>query len=283
MRILGRIMEAGRKMRIVLRTLAILVLARPGAARAAEDVPFVTTPDNVTAAMLEMANVGKRDFVIDLGTGDGRIVITAASRFGASGLGVELIPDLVRQSRENAKRAGVEARTEFREQDLFETELRKATVVTLYLLPEVNLQLRPKLLALKPGTRIVSHDWDMGDWKPDQERKLAVPAKKVGVEKSSRVYLWIVPLQVGGAWCGTGAARGATLELRQQFQEFHGELAVDGGAPKAFEGRVEGSALRITQAADDRFELMLSRKRLVLRFGGNPFASQRAIAFVRCK
>ena len=270
-------------MRIVLRTLALLVLAAPCAARAAEDVPFVTTPDNVTAAMLEMAKVGKHDFVIDLGSGDGRIVITAAARFGASGLGVELIPDLVRQSRENAKRAGVEARTEFREQDLFETDLKRATVVTLYLLPEVNLQLRPKLLALKPGTRIVSHDWDMGDWKPDQERKLAVPDKKVGVEKASRVYLWTVPAQFGGAWCGTGAARGATLELRQQFQEFQGELAVDGGAPKAFEGRVEGGALRITKAADERFELMLSRKRLVLRFGGNPFASQRAIAFSRRK
>src|SRR5882672_5919377 len=103
---------AGGKMRAALRTLALLALAAPCAARAAEDVPFVTTPDNVTAAMLEMARVGKNDFVIDLGSGDGRIVITAAARFGASGLGVELIPDLVRQSRENAKRAGVEARTE---------------------------------------------------------------------------------------------------------------------------------------------------------------------------
>ncbi len=252
-------------------------------ARAAEDVPFVTTPDNVTAAMLEMAKIGKRDFVIDLGSGDGRIVIAAAARFGASGLGVELIPDLVRRSRENAKRAGVEARTEFREQDLFETDLRKATVVTLYLLPEVNLQLRPKLLALKPGTRIVSHDWDMGDWKPDQERKLAVPDKKVGLEKSSRVYLWTVPAQIGGAWCGTGAARGTTLELRQQFQEFQGEFVVDGGAAKPFEGRVEGSALRITKTAAERFELMLSRKRLVISFGSSPFSTQRAIAFSRCK
>jgi hypothetical protein len=252
-------------------------------ARAAEDVPFVTTPDNVTAAMLEMAKVGKRDFVIDLGSGDGRIVITAAARFGASGLGVELIPDLVRQSRENAKRAGVEARTEFREQDLFATELKKATVVTLYLLPEVNLQLRPKLLALKPGTRIVSHDWDMGDWKPDEERKLAVPDKKVGLEKSSRVYLWTVPAQIGGAWCGTGVAHGTTLELRQQFQEFTGELVVEGGAAKPFEGRVEGNALRIIKAADERFELMLNRKRLVMRSGSGPFSTERAIAFARRK
>jgi SAM-dependent methyltransferase len=265
-------------MRIALRILAMLAIAAPHASGAAEDVPFITTPDNVTLAMLEMAKVGTRDYVIDLGSGDGRIVITAAARFGASGLGVELIPDLVRQSRESAKRAGVETRTEFREQDLFETDLKKATVVTLYLLPEVNLQLRPRLLALRPGTRIVSHDWDMGDWKPDQERKLAVPDKKVGFEKSSRVFLWTVPARIEGEWCGTGTARGTTLALRQQFQEFQGELVVDRGAPRPFEGRIEGSALHVTKA-DERFELMLNRKRLVMRFGGLPFSTQRAIAF----
>ena len=270
-------------MPIVLRILVVLaVVVSPGAARGAEDVPFITTPDNVTLAMLEMAKVGRRDHVIDLGSGDGRIVITAAARFGASGLGVELIPELVRQSRESARRAGVEGRTEFREQDLFQTELGKATVVTLYLLPEVNLQLRPKLLALKPGTRVVSHDWDMGDWKPDQTRTLAVPDKKVGVDKSSRVYLWIVPARLDGEWCGTGSARGSRLVLRQNFQDLQGEL-VDRGAAKAFEGRVEGSSVRLTKSADERFELMLSRKRLVMRYGTLPVSSQRALAFVRRK
>jgi tRNA A58 N-methylase Trm61 len=131
--------------------------------------------------------------VIDLGSGDGRIVIVAARQFGATGLGVEIVPDLVAQSRENARRAGVADKVEFRVQDLFETDLSRATVITMYLLPEVNLQLRPKLLALKPGTRIVSHDWDMGDWKPDRVVTIDVPDKPIGREKLSRIFLWTVP------------------------------------------------------------------------------------------
>ena len=146
---------------------AALYLAS-GAALAQDEVPFVTKPDQVTLAMLELAGVGPRDLVIDLGSGDGHIVITAARRFDASGLGVEIVRDLVYRSREHARAAGVQERVEFREQDLFATDLARATVVTMYLLPEVNLQLRPRLLALVPGTRIVSHDWDMGKWLPDR-------------------------------------------------------------------------------------------------------------------
>ena len=157
------------------------------------DVPFVVTPDNVTIEMLRLADVKPSDYVIDLGSGDGRIVIVAAKRFGARGLGVEIVPSLVDQSRDNARRAGVADRAEFREQDLFATDLSKATVITMYLLPEVNLQLRPKLLALKPGTRIVSHDWDMGDWKPDRVVTVDAPDKPIGREKLSRLYLWTVP------------------------------------------------------------------------------------------
>jgi len=171
--------------------LLALALAFP-ASSLVEEVPFITTPDNVTLEMLKLAGVGPADHVIDLGSGDGRIVITAARRFGASGLGVEIVPDLVRRSRENAKQAGVADRVEFREQDLFETDLSKATVVTLYLLPEVNLQLRPRLQKLKPGTRIVSHDWDMGDWKPDCTITVDAPDKAIGREKSSRIHLWVV-------------------------------------------------------------------------------------------
>jgi SAM-dependent methyltransferase len=171
--------------------LLALALAFP-ASSLVEEVPFITTPDNVTLEMLKLAGVGPADHVIDLGSGDGRIVITAARRFGASGLGVEIVPDLVRRSRENAKQAGVADRVEFREQDLFETDLSKATVVTLYLLPEVNLQLRPRLQKLKPGTRIVSHDWDMGDWKPDRTITVDAPDKAIGREKSSRIHLWVV-------------------------------------------------------------------------------------------
>src|ERR1700750_261921 len=129
-------------------TLCLLALALWSNAHAApEEVPFVTTPDNVTTAMLEIAGVGPRDFVIDLGSGDGRIVVTAAKRFGARGLGVEIVPDLVKRSRDNAAAAGVADRAQFLEQDLFKTDLAPATVVTMYLLPEVNLELRPKILA----------------------------------------------------------------------------------------------------------------------------------------
>jgi SAM-dependent methyltransferase len=169
-----------------------LLLLPLSASSLAEDVPFVVTPDNVTLEMLRLADVGPSDYVIDLGSGDGRIVIVAAKRFGARGLGVEIVPELVKKSRESAARAGVADLAEFREQDLFETDLSKATVVTLYLLPEVNLQLRPRLQKLRPGTRIVSHDWDMGDWKPDRTVEVDAPEKKIGREKKSRVHLWVV-------------------------------------------------------------------------------------------
>jgi hypothetical protein len=171
---------------------ATLAFVPVGQAAFNEDVPFVVTPDNVTLEMLKLAKVGPKDYVIDLGSGDGRIVIVAAKRFGASGLGVEIVPDLVRKSRENAAKAGVAERAEFREQDLFATDLSKATVVTLYLLPEVNLQLRPKLQKLRKGTRIVSHDWDMGDWKPDRTVEVNAPDKTIGREKKSRIHLWVV-------------------------------------------------------------------------------------------
>jgi tRNA A58 N-methylase Trm61 len=176
-----------------IRVLVSLSLFLPAAALAqAEDVPFVVTPDNVTLEMLKLADVGPKDYVIDLGSGDGRIVILAAKRFGARGRGVEIVPDLVKQSRENARKAGVADRAEFREQDLFEADLSKATVVTMYLLPEANLRLRPRLQALKPGTRIVSHDWDMGDWAPDKTITVDAPDKPIGRLKSSRIHLWIV-------------------------------------------------------------------------------------------
>ena len=157
------------------------------------DVPFVVTPDNVTREMLKLASVKAGDYVIDLGSGDGRVVIVAAKHLGAGGLGVEIVPELVAKSRDNAIKVGVGDRAEFRVQDLFATDLSKATVITMYLLPGVNLQLRPRLLALQPGTRIVSHDWDMGDWKPDRVITVDAPDKPIGREKVSRLYLWTVP------------------------------------------------------------------------------------------
>jgi ubiquinone/menaquinone biosynthesis C-methylase UbiE len=150
----------------------------------ARDVPYVPTPEQVVERMLEVANVGPNDLVYDLGSGDGRIVIAAAKKHGARGVGIDIDPDRIREARANARSAGVSDRVEFREGDLFKTDLSQASVVTLYLLSSVNLQLRPKLLSeLKPGTRIVSHAFDMGDWKP-------LKVEKVG---SSTVYYWVVP------------------------------------------------------------------------------------------
>ncbi len=209
-----------------------------------EEVPFITSPDNVTLEMLRIANVGARDHVIDLGSGDGRIVILAARRFGASGLGVEIDPSLVRRSIRSAQDAGVADRVAFREQDLFATDLSVATVITMYLLPEFNLKLRPSLLGLKPGTRIVSHDWDMGDWKPDQTTVLPVPDKAVGLEKSSKVHLWVVPAKAEGLWCGNGLLRGAAIELSQRYQEVSGTLT-HRGRSRPVEGRVKGPRMSV--------------------------------------
>ena len=152
------------------------------------DVPYVQTPHEVVAQMLRLAGVGRNDVVYDLGSGDGRLVIAAARDFGARGVGVEIDPRLVAQSVESARRAGVGDRVTFREQDLFQTDLADATVVTLYLSPALNLRLRPKLLReLRAGARIVSHDFDMGDWPP--ARALRVDVR----ERASQVYLWVVP------------------------------------------------------------------------------------------
>jgi SAM-dependent methyltransferase len=244
-----------RRVAACLAWIAALVLQTP--VRATEEVPFITTPDNVTLAMLQLAELRTSDHLIDLGSGDGRIVILAAKRFGASGLGVEIVPDLVQRSRENARAAGVETRAQFREQDLFKTDLSAATVVTMYLLPEVNLQLRPVLLALKPGTRIVSHDWDMGDWLPDRSITVAVPDKSIGREKSSRVHLWRVPAPLAGTWCGAGDWQGAALRLAQKFQNVTGQLDSGPGTPPIdvrFDGRIDGVSLR--SAADPAGELV---------------------------
>ena len=235
-----------RRWRPVARRLpaaAALVLA--AAATAQDEVPFITTPDSVTLAMLQMAEVGATDHVIDLGSGDGRIVITAARRFGASGLGVEIVPELVQSSRRHAQAAGVQDRVAFRTQDLFATDLARATVVTMYLLPEVNLQLRPRLLALAPGTRIVSHDWDLGAWQPDRTLTLDVPDKAIGREKRSRVHLWLVPAAVHGLWCEPS---GAQLKVTQRFQQFSATLERLGTpAPLlVFDGRIDGRTLSAT-------------------------------------
>lgn len=240
-------------------------------AQSGEEVPFITSPDNVTLEMLSIAGVKRGDHVIDLGSGDGRIVILAAKRFGATGLGVEIDPDLVEQSKKNARDAGVADKVEFKVQDLFETKLARATVITMYLLPEFNLRLRPSLLALKPGTRLVSHDWDMGDWQPDRTTVVPVPNKAVGREKSSKIHLWTVPARVEGLWCATGLRRGASIKLTQNFQAFAGTLAWRGRSHE-FAGTINGTELRtpagssemVLQAAGDSLRIASARGNVAL-------------------
>lgn len=150
----------------------------------AGDVPYVPTPQPVVDAMLQVAKVGKNDVLYDLGSGDGRIVITAAQKYGTRGVGVDINPERIQEANENAKKARVTDRVKFVQQDLFSTDFSEATVVTLYLLPEVNAKLRPKILSeLKPGTRIVSHAFDMGDWKPQQTLNV----------EGKTIYYWVVP------------------------------------------------------------------------------------------
>lgn len=159
----------------------LMAFAAPAQAR---DVPYVPTPEDVVRAMLQLAEVGPNDLVYDLGSGDGRIVIMAAKEFGARGVGVDIDPDRIAEANENARAAGVTDKVKFIQSDLFEVDLRPATAVTLYLLPDVNLRLRPKLLKeLRPGTPVVSHRFDMGDWKPEVERNIG----------GRTVYLWHAP------------------------------------------------------------------------------------------
>jgi len=244
-------------------------------AGAQDEVPFVVSPEPVTLAMLSIARVGPRDVVLDLGSGDGRIVITAAKRFGARGLGVELSPQLVEKSRDNARRAGVADRAQFRVQDLFETDLSLASVITMYLLPEVNLQLRPKLLALQPGTRIVSHDWDMGDWMPDRTRVVDAPDKSVGLEKKSRVHFWTVPAQLGGLWC----AKGAALRLDQSFQQLRGEFT-RAQAAQPIDARIDGTLVHASHP-QGRLRMALHQEKLRIDLAQGPYAALRGLAFAR--
>jgi ribosomal protein L11 methylase PrmA len=156
-------------------------------------VPFVPTGEKIVTKMLEMAKVTNTDHLIDLGSGDGRIVITAAKRYGARGVGVEIDPVLVHEARENARAEGVADRATFVQGDIFEANIRDATVITMYLLPDVNMRLRPKLLNdLKPGTRIVSHNYDLGDWKPAQTATVTVGSTQ------HTVYFWVVPPRAAG-------------------------------------------------------------------------------------
>ena len=218
------------------------------------DVPFVPTPWGVVDAMLELANVGAKDFVIDLGSGDGRIVITAAKKHGARGLGVDIDGALVSGARNEARRQGVAGRVEFLEQNLFLIEIGRATVVTMYLYPRLMMRLRPQLFTeLKPGARVVSHDFDMEDWQPDARVTVPVPDKPYG-PPSSEVYLWVIPANAAGDWRWRstigGVAMDYELTLAQTFQVLDGKPMV-GGRPARLEGgRMRGDEIRFMLTAE---------------------------------
>jgi SAM-dependent methyltransferase len=208
--------------------LALLLVAATGCAELrarlpGPDVLFIATPEGVSVEMLRLGAVTERDVVFDLGSGDGRVVVAAARDFGARGVGVEIDPELVKASRDLAYGAGVTERTTFLWQDLFATDLRPATVVTLYLRDDVNLRLRPKLLSeLAPGSRVVSHDFDMGDWRPDRTQRVRGP------HRNHTLYLWLVPADVGGVWRTRIGDRDAMLNLTQRYQVLEGTLGLDG-------------------------------------------------------
>jgi len=221
--------------------LAALGLAFPAQAQDPDwRVPFITTPEDVVERMLALAGTKADDVVMDLGSGDGRIVISAAQKFGARGLGVEIDARLVAQSRDNARRAGVDARVTFEEGDVLRTDLSRASVVTIYLLPFLIDRLQPKMLQeLRPGARIVTHAFPMIGWKPDRAETMRIAKPHPGQGDESRIFLWVVPAEVRGAWQG----RDWRLRIAQNFQEIEVE-AETGGRPVAVkEAKLEGAVI----------------------------------------
>ncbi|MDH3436136.1 MAG: class I SAM-dependent methyltransferase [Betaproteobacteria bacterium] len=234
---------------------ALLAAAAAMPVAAAEPrVPYVPTPQAVVDRILEIGRVGSNDYLIDLGSGDGRIVITAAKNFGTRGFGVDIDPELIEESNENARRTSVADRVAFYQRDLFDTSLAEATVITMYLAPHVNLELRPRLLALKPGTRIVSHDFSMDAWQPDQHVVVEALNKFGRAGGRSDVYLWIVPARVAGRWTWESAVGGRAhsyeIVLQQRYQVLSGTARIGGRLVKLDQARVRGDELRVEFTID---------------------------------
>lgn len=233
-------MPLQRKIWIILSVLWLICFGAVDPARPAKDpdVQFIVTPQYLVDEMLEMAGTNSKDVVYDLGCGDGRFLISAAKRFGARGIGIDIDPERIRESQANAKKAGVADRVTFHEQDLFQTDIRQATLIALYLLPELNLRLRPKFFEeLRPGTRIVSHAFDMADWKPDAEGRLG----------GSNYYYWVLPADVKGKWRISQPALGKegdfTLEVMQNFQEIQVNLLTQGMEASISDARLKGDRI----------------------------------------
>ena len=229
----------------------------PQSGQEGKDVVWVPTPQVVVDKMLDMARVGPRDYVMDLGSGDGRTVITAAKR-GARALGVEYNPDMVELSKRNAEKEGVAGKAAFIKADLFETDFSRASVITMFLLPEINVRLRPKILALKPGTRIVSNTFTMGDWQADETATLSPDA---GCNTSwCTALLWIVPARVAG----THTLPQGELVLKQQYQMLSGTLHTGGKTFVVEGGKVRGEEVRFS-AGGKTYRGKMNGKALELR------------------
>ena len=213
----------------------------PQVGQAGKDVIWVPTPEEVVERMLTMAQVGPNDYVVDLGSGDGRTVIMAAKKFGARSLGVEYNPDMVKLSQENAQKAGVAERAQFRRADIFATDFSQATVITLYLLPALNMKLRPQLLAMRPGTRVVSHSFTMEDWEPDEVSSL----------DGRRAYFWVVPANVAGNWSLEAGNQRSDLSLEQTFQKVSGTVALQPVLGGLRDTRLRGPFIQFAYVGQD--------------------------------
>ncbi|HYD57661.1 MAG TPA: class I SAM-dependent methyltransferase [Burkholderiales bacterium] len=228
----------------------------PSVGQEGKDVVWVPTPQALVDRMLDMAKVTEKDTVIDLGSGDGRTVITAAKR-GAKALGIEYNPDMVALSKRNAEKAGVAGKATFRKADLFQTDLTQATVITMFLLPEINQKLRPTILKLKPGTRVVSNTFTMGEWEADRTETVS------GAEGCGSSYctalLWIVPARVGGVY----KVPQGEVTFKQQFQKLSGTLRAE-GRTLPLEGRVDGEEIAFT-AGGKEYKGRVTRGQLQLQ------------------
>lgn len=249
-------------------TLGLTVL--PAAAAEVERTggPYVPTPQVVVDQMLRIGSVGAGDYVIDLGSGDGVIVLTAATQHKASGVGVEIDPELVALSNERAKKLGVADRARFVQQDVRQVDVSKASVVTLYLLPGMMIDLRPKLFSeLRPGTRIVSHDYHFGDWQADSQFTFDVPEKeKVNGVPRATIYLWVVPARVQGTWQVrlAGAGDATPVSLQQKYQALDGTATAAGRVVKLVGPTLKGEQIEFAMPVGGQ----------VARFSGKVAAGQ---------